>query len=117
MKFSLALPIDHIGADFVGVDAVREMSQAAETLGYDALNLTDHPAPSAWPATSSIKSSEARETLGRMASGALPALSGSSVPARSAALAQACCRNTPARYTATQSYASASATETGRSVS
>jgi probable F420-dependent oxidoreductase len=47
VKFSLGLPIDHVehGAEFVGPDAVREMSQAAEALGFDALNLTDHPAP------------------------------------------------------------------------
>jgi probable F420-dependent oxidoreductase len=49
VKFSLSLPIDHVehGAEFIGPDAVREMSQAAEALGFDALNLTDHPAPTA----------------------------------------------------------------------
>ena len=49
MKFSLALPIDHIqyGSEFVGPDAIREMSTAAEALGFDALNVTDHPAPTA----------------------------------------------------------------------
>jgi probable F420-dependent oxidoreductase len=47
VKFSLGLPIDHVqyGAEFVGPDAVREMSQAAEALGFDAVNVTDHPAP------------------------------------------------------------------------
>jgi probable F420-dependent oxidoreductase len=47
VKFSLSLPIDHIhqGAEFVGPDAIREMAQAAEALGFDAVNLTDHPAP------------------------------------------------------------------------
>jgi probable F420-dependent oxidoreductase len=49
MKFSLALPIDHVqyGAEFIGPDAIREMSVAAEALGFDALNVTDHPAPTA----------------------------------------------------------------------
>jgi len=49
MKFSLALPIDHVqyGAEFIGPDAIREMSVAAEAMGFDALNVTDHPAPTA----------------------------------------------------------------------
>jgi probable F420-dependent oxidoreductase len=49
MKFSLGLPIDHLqyGSEFVGPDAIREMSQAAEALGFDALNVTDHPVPTA----------------------------------------------------------------------
>jgi probable F420-dependent oxidoreductase len=47
MKFSLTLPIDHIqyGSEFIGPDAIREMCQTAEALGFDAVNLTDHPAP------------------------------------------------------------------------
>jgi probable F420-dependent oxidoreductase len=47
MKFSLAMPIDHVqyGAEFVGPDAIRELAQTAEGAGFDAVNVTDHPAP------------------------------------------------------------------------
>jgi probable F420-dependent oxidoreductase len=49
MKFSLALPIDHVqhGAEFVGPDAIRELSRGAEDAGFDAINVTDHPCPTA----------------------------------------------------------------------
>jgi probable F420-dependent oxidoreductase len=45
----LDLPIDHIreGAEFIGQAAIVEMAQAAEAAGFDAVAVTDHPAPTA----------------------------------------------------------------------
>lgn len=47
MKFSLALPIDHIhaGAEFIGQAAIAEMARTAEAAGFDACHVTDHPVP------------------------------------------------------------------------
>jgi probable F420-dependent oxidoreductase len=47
MRFSLGLPTDRVDAvdEFVTGAAVREMAEAAEAAGYDALHVTDHPAP------------------------------------------------------------------------
>ena len=47
MKFSLGLPTHRMdkGAEFVSAAAIAEMSQAAEAAGFDAVFVTDHPAP------------------------------------------------------------------------
>jgi len=47
MKFSLALPTDHHLApdEFVTGDAIAAIARAAEANGFDAVFVTDHPAP------------------------------------------------------------------------
>ena len=47
MRFTLALPVDRVDApaEFITGDAVREIAQAAERLGYDAVYSTEHPIP------------------------------------------------------------------------
>ena len=49
MRVSLGLPIDRHGIDddMMSVAGVRACSQAAEAAGFDALFVTDHPAPDA----------------------------------------------------------------------
>jgi probable F420-dependent oxidoreductase len=46
VKFSIALPTDHVGQadEFVTADAVMEMAATAEASGFDACFVTDHPA-------------------------------------------------------------------------
>ena len=51
MRFSLQLPTDRVdaGSEFVGFEAVAEISRAAEAAGFDAVFVTDHPfAPDRW---------------------------------------------------------------------
>ena len=47
MKFAVHLPVDRVelGDEFVSADGVRQCSVAAEQAGFDALYVTDHPAP------------------------------------------------------------------------
>ena len=47
MRYSVGLPVDHVGAaaEFVTGDAIAEMAAAVETAGLDAVFVTDHPAP------------------------------------------------------------------------
>lgn len=47
MKVSLALPVDRVSPpqEFLGHAAMTQMAQLAEGLGYDAVSVTDHPAP------------------------------------------------------------------------
>ncbi len=47
MRFSVGLPTDHVDAadEFVSADAIAEMAAAAESAGFDAGFVTDHPAP------------------------------------------------------------------------
>lgn len=49
MRFSLGLPTHRLDAarEFVTGDAVAEIARAAEAAGFDALFVTDHPAPPA----------------------------------------------------------------------
>lgn len=49
MRFSLGLPTHRLDAaqEFVTGDAVGEIARAAETAGFDAVFVTDHPAPPA----------------------------------------------------------------------
>ncbi|HEX5615232.1 MAG TPA: LLM class F420-dependent oxidoreductase [Acidimicrobiia bacterium] len=49
MRHSIGLPTDHVehAAEFVTGDAVMEMAAAAEAAGFDAVFVTDHPAPDA----------------------------------------------------------------------
>jgi len=46
-RVSIGLPVDRVehGAELVSGEAVAELSAAFERLGYDALYVTDHPAP------------------------------------------------------------------------
>lgn len=51
MRWSLGLPVDRVesGEEFVSAEAVAEMATAAERYGFDAVYVTDHPAPpAAW---------------------------------------------------------------------
>ncbi len=51
MRFTLALPTDRVDTptEFLTGAAVREMAAFAEECGYDAVHVTDHPAPDvAW---------------------------------------------------------------------
>jgi alkanesulfonate monooxygenase SsuD/methylene tetrahydromethanopterin reductase-like flavin-dependent oxidoreductase (luciferase family) len=47
MRFTVRLPTDrvHLGDEFVGQTAVREMAAAAEDAGFGACFVTDHPFP------------------------------------------------------------------------
>lgn len=47
MRYSVGLPVDHVGApaEFVTGEAVAEMAAAVEAAGLDAVYVTDHPAP------------------------------------------------------------------------
>lgn len=47
MRYSVGLPVDHVGAvaEFVTGDAIQEMAAAVEAAGLDAVFVTDHPAP------------------------------------------------------------------------
>ena len=47
MRYSVGLPVDHVGhaAEFVTGDAIAEMAAAVEAAGLDAVHVTDHPAP------------------------------------------------------------------------
>lgn len=47
MRFSLALPVDRVDApeEFQTAEAVSEIARAAETAGFDAVFVTDHPIP------------------------------------------------------------------------
>jgi probable F420-dependent oxidoreductase len=49
MRFSVQLPTDHVGEgrEFVSPEAIAEMARAAEASGFDAVGVTDHPAPPA----------------------------------------------------------------------
>ncbi len=49
MRFSLELPTTQVAAadQFVTVEAVTEVTRAAAAAGFDAVNVTDHPAPDA----------------------------------------------------------------------
>ena len=49
MKINVTLPFDHTFAlqEFLTMDAVTEISQAAERAGFHGGNVTDHPAPTA----------------------------------------------------------------------
>jgi len=49
MRFAVQLPIDHVreGREFVSREAIAEMARAAEVAGFDAVGVTDHPAPPA----------------------------------------------------------------------
>lgn len=49
MRFSVQLPTDHVhaGPELVSFEAVTEMARAAEDAGFDAVAVTDHPAPPA----------------------------------------------------------------------
>jgi len=46
VRFSVALPVDHVdrGEEFVTGPAIGEMAAAAEAAGFDAVYVTDHPA-------------------------------------------------------------------------
>jgi probable F420-dependent oxidoreductase len=46
MRFSVGLPVDHVGHldEFVTGPAIGEMAAAAEAAGFDAVYVTDHPA-------------------------------------------------------------------------
>lgn len=47
MRYSVALPVDHVAFadEFVTGDAIAEMAAAVEAAGLDAAFVTDHPAP------------------------------------------------------------------------
>jgi len=47
LRFTLQLPTDHVsqGDEFASAEAIAEMARAAETAGFDAAFVTDHPAP------------------------------------------------------------------------
>jgi alkanesulfonate monooxygenase SsuD/methylene tetrahydromethanopterin reductase-like flavin-dependent oxidoreductase (luciferase family) len=47
MKISLGLPTQRVdrAAEFVTAEAIAEMSRAAETAGFDAVYVTEHPIP------------------------------------------------------------------------
>lgn len=47
MRYSLGLPVERVDRpdEFVTAEAVAEMAAAAERLGFDAVFVTDHPAP------------------------------------------------------------------------
>lgn len=49
MRFSVQLPTDQVarGAEFVSFEAIAEMARVAEAAGFDAVAVTDHPAPPA----------------------------------------------------------------------
>lgn len=49
MKFSLELPTQRVEAseEFVSAEAIADISRAAESSGYHAVHVTDHPAPDA----------------------------------------------------------------------
>jgi probable F420-dependent oxidoreductase len=49
VRFALQLPTDRVaeGAEFVGPVAIAELARAAETAGFDAVSVTDHPFPPA----------------------------------------------------------------------
>lgn len=49
MRFSVQLPTDHVqaGAEFVAGDAIAATARAAESAGFDAVSVTDHPFPPA----------------------------------------------------------------------
>jgi probable F420-dependent oxidoreductase len=52
VKVSLGLPTHHVGGDLATADGIAEVSVAAETAGFDAVFVTDHPFPSdRWLAT------------------------------------------------------------------
>src|SRR3954453_7607184 len=46
MRFTVGLPVDHVDHvdEFVTGPAIAEMAAAAETAGFDAVYVTDHPA-------------------------------------------------------------------------
>jgi probable F420-dependent oxidoreductase len=47
LRFTLQLPTDHVsqGGEFVSAEAIAEMAGTAEAAGFDAVFVTDHPAP------------------------------------------------------------------------
>ena len=45
MKVSLGLPVHHVGADLATAEAIAVASKAAESGGFDAVYVTDHPMP------------------------------------------------------------------------
>jgi probable F420-dependent oxidoreductase len=49
MRFAVQLPTDQVdaGTDLIGAAAVAEMARTAEAAGFDAVSVTDHPAPPA----------------------------------------------------------------------
>lgn len=49
MKLAVQLPTDRVdaGAEFVSAQAIAAMARAAESAGFDAVAVTDHPAPPA----------------------------------------------------------------------
>jgi len=49
MRFSIQLPTDQVsdGPEFVSAEAIAVMARAAEDAGFDAVAVTDHPAPTA----------------------------------------------------------------------
>lgn len=49
MKLAVQLPTDRMdaGAEFVSAEAISAMARAAESAGFDAVAVTDHPAPPA----------------------------------------------------------------------
>ncbi|HSO94671.1 MAG TPA: TIGR03619 family F420-dependent LLM class oxidoreductase [Acidimicrobiia bacterium] len=52
MKASLGLPTHHVGHDVATATGIEQVAQAAETAGFDAVFVTDHPFPSdRWLAT------------------------------------------------------------------
>ena len=52
MKVSLGLPTHQVGGELATADGIAEVSVAAETAGFDAVFVTDHPFPSdRWLAT------------------------------------------------------------------
>ncbi|HEY5165265.1 MAG TPA: TIGR03619 family F420-dependent LLM class oxidoreductase, partial [Acidimicrobiia bacterium] len=52
MKVSLGLPTHQVGGELAAADGIAEVSVAAETAGFDAVFVTDHPFPSdRWLAT------------------------------------------------------------------
>ena len=52
MKVSLGLPSHQVGGELATADGIAEVSKAAETAGFDAVFVTDHPFPSdRWLAT------------------------------------------------------------------
>jgi len=52
VKASLGLPTHHVGHDVATAAGIAEVAQAAETAGFDAVFVTDHPFPSdRWLAT------------------------------------------------------------------
>jgi probable F420-dependent oxidoreductase len=48
MKYSLSLPVDQVDppSEFCSASAVKEMAEAAEAAGFDAVHATEHPFPS-----------------------------------------------------------------------